>query len=439
MSPPVVQPQIRDLNHHHPLAQTIDRFSSLPDLVLDKVFQILYIEHQSPSRPLSKKLEKYFYQYSYRALYVSSYKQLTKLCARGTTKMLEQTWQLTVDVPFLDKESNRPLREGPDAGWPRDEVFIEFLLKFGQETDQVTIIGSSRLAQLMLSPSVTSEAFPGLRILSLSSTFSDLEDPFHPAHYAPLVYCPTLATLVLNIRRSPDSIKPSSKPFPEHYFSTFSPNSFTLKGPLGASPFCSNLIARFDRLQLLSLDDTSDSSLILPTLLAQVVKPEQASSIGIGCINIEDLVAVEVVTALARFTKLIQLRFRNGFYGDSSEFGSALGRLELRSIAFGDEAKVDGKLIWTLLSGSKRMKSLKVVILDEVHFKEEVEAKDQGEREEYNRRMWGMLDFAERKDVILTGKTIDEFYEKMGWAARRPFTTSQVTLEAFERMSMADL
>jgi len=319
-----------------------------------------------PSRPLSKKLEKYFYRYFYRCLDVSSYKQLTKLCARATKKMLEHNWQLTVDIPFLDQDSKRPLREGPDAGWPREEVFLDFLLKFGPETNQVTIKGSSRLAQLMLSPSVTSEALPGLKILSLSSSFSDFEDPFHPAHYAPLVYCPTLATLVLDVRRSPDSIVSSSKPFPEHYFSTLTPNSLTFKGPLGSSPFCSNLVARFDRLQLLSLDDTSDSSLVLPSLLAQLVHPEKVSSIGLGCMSIEDSIATQVATELARFTQLIQLRFRNGFYGDSNEFYSALGRLKLRSIAFGENVKLEWKLLSTLISGSKRMKSLKVVILDDV-------------------------------------------------------------------------
>jgi len=149
--------------------------------------------------------------------------------------------------------------------------------------------------------------------------------------------------------------------------------------------------------------------------------------------SIDGLIATQVATELARFTELIQLRFRNGFYGDSNEFYSALGRLKLRSIAFGENVKVEWKLLSTLMSGSKRMKSLKVVILDDVRFmakEDDSIAKDSNEQTDHNGKIQRMLDLARRVDVVVTGKRIDQFYDDNARQAGRALTVEQSMLEA---------
>ncbi|GAA6004817.1 hypothetical protein JCM11491_002243 [Sporobolomyces phaffii] len=374
-----------------------DMLSIMPNAILDHIFTFVHLDQLEPAPlPLSRRLSEFFYRHFYRHVRVTSYRQLTKLCAKATTRMLRSTSRLTIDIPFADEH-----KESPDVGWPKDELVADFLTKFGPETDQVTVSGSSRLAQVVMSPRVTSQAFPNLDELVLKSTFTSFEDPFHCAHHAPLIYYTRLKEYDLHVCRSHESVVPSPKPFPSDLMSTLSPVFFTLRGPLGASQFCTHLIARFPELRRLALYDTSTPSTTWPQLVDAVVTPAGLTSLGIGCDQVREGDVVGVVKSLSRFPGLNRVKFRGAFPSPSVQFYSALAGLDLQAIGFSQGALVSLQHLSNLFIATE---TLDLVSIDDVKW-------TTVDGTPHIRRL---IESGAMHDFFVVGQAVDEYYENSG-------------------------
>ncbi|GAA5962529.1 hypothetical protein JCM3765_003719 [Sporobolomyces pararoseus] len=407
-----------------------DHLSRLPEKVLDLIFELVYTGGNSRPLPLSKSLSKYFYRHFYRTIRITSYKELTRLCARATQKNLKQTRKFTIDIPLVSEK-----KETPDPGHPKEEVFASFLNKLGANAAHVSVSGSSRLAQVVASGLVASEALPQLKTLELSSTFADLDDPWHPAYYAPLLYYPRLSIFALNILRSPGSIKPSSKPFPVNFLSTLPPKSVTLQGPLGASPFSRNLITRFSRLVELSIYDTCTPSTGLAPLIESIVQPEALNTLSIGCDEIDQALAIAIIKSLDRFPELNRLRLLKGFSFGSQEFYQALEGLDLRAFTFSQNAIISSTLLRGLFADDE---AHKVLVLDEVRWVDEegkVISDADREREEIGR----VLQMCRDLGVFVTGTTAKQYLKGLEKTPVGEMSVGQMASMLVEQLTLKEL
>jgi hypothetical protein len=339
------------------------------------------------------------------------------------------TTKLTIDLPLAGDE-----KESPDSGWPKEETFAGLLFKFSSELTNVVVSGSSRLATIVTAPLVASEAFLGLRTLALTSTFSNLQDPFHPLHYASLLYHLHLSTFTLNVLRSSESIKPYGKPFPRDYTSTFTPKALTLKGPIGVSPSCRDLVARFPRLVQLSLFDTSSdpSTGILQTLVA-IVDKEELDTLSIGCDRIDEAATIRIIESLDRFHQLYRLKLSANFSFVSKNFYRALKGLDLLSVSFSEGAIVSSKRLRGLFQNCGGSAAL---VLDEVRWIDEegITLDDAGSRED---EVSKVVKMARKEGVCVYGLAIDEYY---AWSGEKlNLTMQQLSSLLVEQLSLREV
>jgi hypothetical protein len=234
----------------------------------------------------------------------------------------------------------------------------------------LSIGGTSRLASLVLSPEVSASSFPNMTELSLTSSFSSFQDPFHPVFYRNLGNYTSLGDFFLFVLRNHKNIRLSKKALPEDYPFADNISGVSLKGPLSSSPdSVKRLLSSFGCLAMVTLVDFSRSSQLYD-LLGGLEFPQHIRYLSISKPRWKALPPTgSIFEAISKFTSLVLLGIGGSCSCLSPEFYSTLRILPVKKLAFEMETDVNLKELDKLITGSKKHRSLETIYFDNVQGK----------------------------------------------------------------------
>ncbi|GAA5974755.1 hypothetical protein JCM5350_001278 [Sporobolomyces pararoseus] len=206
---PAAEPATDEFSHLS-THQNIDYLSRLPPELIQNIFNEIEGRDRALIAPVSKKFIPFQQLRLYRTVSLKSYDQLDKFCntAKISPAAIEHVVEFKIDVKLKsekEEDSNSSLDE--EERGEEDDPFLptsEEVKVLLRALDNVTILdvrGSSRLAQLVLTPEVSVSSFPKLITLRILSALSHCDDPFHPAFYSNLQNYTTLQDLFLTVYR----------------------------------------------------------------------------------------------------------------------------------------------------------------------------------------------------------------------------------------------
>ncbi|GAA5821994.1 hypothetical protein JCM11251_004815 [Rhodosporidiobolus azoricus] len=328
----------------NPLPNRPDYLSHLPAELLSKIFHLAHSSGGATSiAPLSKALLPFLHEVLYASVEIDTYSQLRNFC-QTIRKVEERGEQVrTLDVKFGYRWKPMPflVDEGEDPLNPSNDELLHLFRRL-KSLRTLMLNGSTRIALLVLSPQVAGGCLPQLDELFLKSSFAGIDDPYHISLYNDLAFYRNLRLFSLVIERSASSIKPSSKPSHNPYFSFPPLDRLRLNGPTAASPGAPGLLASFGIVHHLEvLDDSCTSSSLLP-LLNAFGNSDEAYALSLR--SYEAPYDPILTTSLLRFTQL--------------------DRLEL-----GGTSRISALQIEALVSGPKKHNALKCLTFDQTNAK----------------------------------------------------------------------
>ncbi|GAA5895482.1 uncharacterized protein JCM6883_001521 [Sporobolomyces salmoneus] len=314
-------------------SKNIDYLSELPPELLEDIFD--QVQHSPPRLlgPLSQSLLPFQQKPLFRILHLDSYRDLEILCdyVKIRPQVAEYTRTLNLHIPS-SPVGGRFDSEAKDPHSPSDQRIKELFASLVEIT-RLVIIGTDRVARLVLDPDVAATCFPNLRDLILFASFSSLNDPFHPASYLTLQYYNELRTFDLNVERSSESIEPTSKDRLQPVPIRTRVDEITLRGPLSATP--------------------------TPEIIRCLALEHKA---GNGPLS-----QGSFIEKLKNFPNLSELELGGTVSTVSPSLYTSLRSLPLlRRLTFSESANVSLEELGKVISGPGKLKSLKSIVFDNV-------------------------------------------------------------------------
>jgi len=306
---------------------------------------------------------------------LKSYKQLISFANNVSPSTLEFVESLSIVLggfkSGLDGSLNFFLEESPTEepkmpAWLKDSTIIK-LFKNLPSVETLAIAGSSRLARLVLHPSVASTCFPELCELRLRSSFEGLSDPYHPAHLSSLDFYTDLIIFEYAVYRKASTIRPSSKPVPHVIAGHGAFLDLSIRGPLSASlDFVRILCTLLQSVHTLILDDSSPDPQI--TDLLRNPNPDRVQHLILSALNADDPTSFKfpLLPCLLGFKKLEHLTLFGALLPPTMPSYRRLKELPLESIQFGRGSHLSTKGLINLLTGPLKITTLKTLVLDNV-------------------------------------------------------------------------
>ncbi|GAA5974803.1 hypothetical protein JCM5350_001301 [Sporobolomyces pararoseus] len=307
--------------------KNVDLLSRLPSELIQEIFDRFEARDRALVAPISKRFVPVQQLRLYRNVSLNSYDQLDKFCktAKIHPGLMNNVVKLKVNIeptPVKDDDDtdSNPFIEEEDPLVPLSNEVILLFSTLDKATS-VMIIGSSRIATLILSPEVSIRYLPKLVDLDLGSTLSYFEDPFHPAFYGPL-------------SSSASSVKA--------------------------------LLTSFGFLSSIDLRDSSPSSQLYD-LLDALDAPEHVDFLWLTRYSFHGPPSQgSILSSLTMFKSLDCLLLGGTCAPLSPEFYSSLRLLPLRTLSFEFEADVNLDELTKLISGPQKHDSLEKVSFDNV-------------------------------------------------------------------------
>jgi len=340
------------------------RLSSLPNEILDDIFDLAHTELEPLTGPLSKRLLPFFQRSFYRKVRLSSYGQLDRLCQTSQTRpvLTSLIWVLRIEIPKERYSNELDLRR------PTNDAIHDLLSRL-VTLRYLRITGSSRVACLLLSPpSQTIYPFCStLLYLELSSSFDPHRNPYQVLLHSTLHQYRSLESMHLNVDRSeatidsgPDDI--GSTDIPRQLSSSI--GSFTLSGPLAESRCAETILGSVPAPFQIRIVHAEPSFPPFRELLSRVQQPRLVNNLHILASD-SDRLGSHVFSPLRLFTQLrsIELSVRTTF----EDVFLALSGAPLELIHLYWDCDVAITALMKLVTGSTKIKTLKEVVLDVVH------------------------------------------------------------------------
>ncbi|GAA5833376.1 hypothetical protein JCM5353_008433 [Sporobolomyces roseus] len=343
-----------------------DHISRLPPELLDDIFHHAHDSYQPLTTPLSKTLLPFQRRQLFRSIKVTSYKSFENLCrtARNDSRIPSLVRYFKIEFDF--DGSTSPVQEAEDPISPSNSV-VEHFLRRSSNVQLVRISGSTRIALLLLSPSVTS-ALPKLESLDISSTLHSLPDPFDPSTYAGLQSCTRLNLMTLTLYRSSASIVHSAQTqFDSTSFGTRI-KQITLIGPISSgAPSLRQFFSSFNSLSILSLYDTSDNSSLIHDLLEALPAPHKLDVLALGLRCQRGFATGGGFSkSFKTLTRLEALSISSDFSPFTPDLYSNLRALPIDLLSFASTAQVSISQLTALISGPTKHPTLKSIGLNQI-------------------------------------------------------------------------
>ncbi|GAA5975871.1 hypothetical protein JCM5350_000762 [Sporobolomyces pararoseus] len=356
-----------------------DHLSTLPPELLDDIFDLAH-SPESPLRfPLSRSLLPFWRARQFKEVKVKNYRHLGTLARDCSAATLALVRSFTFEVrPFkvgmLEGvnlvDDNKPLEEPVDrSSGLQDSILKRFFSRL-TSLEELHIAGSSRLARLVLSPSVAVSSFPHLQALTIRSSFDYLADPFHPAHLSSIAFYTNFRILTICVERKASSVKPAKKAKPTLTLPYEVIPSFQLRGPLSVGDSVERLLHSFIAQNSLALDDSTPISEI-PQRCEKFPFPlsNDLRALVISCQAIKGNPSstTSFLSCLPKFPNLSCLGLSGSFSPIPQSFYETLQTLPLTHIEIGRNVAVSTAGLKTLVSGSTKIKSLEHLSLNNVY------------------------------------------------------------------------
>uniref|UniRef100_A0A0K3CQ09 BY PROTMAP: gi/342318918/gb/EGU10874.1/ Cell wall surface anchored protein [Rhodotorula glutinis ATCC 204091] n=1 Tax=Rhodotorula toruloides TaxID=5286 RepID=A0A0K3CQ09_RHOTO len=370
----------------------------------------------------------------------------------------EATFGKTTITTYLDLT----YKDVKDVGLPTKKDLGKL---FGRvpRTTTLSIVGSTRIAKMVLSPPALGAFFPSLNSLAIEDPFDEWSNPFAPTHFAALRNYPLLHYLGLDVSRRRESLG-------RHRGGDLPPWRpcrwwLCLRGPLLDNPAAHDLIRWMDRLEGLSLFDVSWTRPIesLKDLLDSVSQPigvQQLSLARIGAVvangrlqYLED----DVSSVLPSFTGLTaRLEFFTGaFHRDCLPV--ICGMQHLQKLIFHPSTCDSTHDLKGLVSGLAKSSNLRKIVLNQVVdasllplwdvWREKGISRYHGWTDDFTLEgLADLLEIADEKGVKFEGLAVDLVREELA-RRRKAADTSKASRQggalltplAFSSLELADL
>ena len=281
-------------------------------------------------------------------------------------KSIDMDRSLVMDLDAEDGEFDPMVRiEERDWGLIDTAVLVKAFRRL-TELEELSITGWTRLILLVLSSSVAACSLPSLKSLKLESTFDDIDDPFHPAHYANLQCYPQLNRLEVSIVRDSDSIESFQTSIVSPYFSLVSLRSLHVHGPITSSNHRSSLLRCFPRLEELDLDDETGSASLL-RLVTSLPDPSRLETLSIKfCKYAPGRMPPASPIAFNLFPSLRNLTIIGLVNLESPSFCEDLRMLPLQRIDLGYGTGLSALGLRELLNEQAQQRCLETLVLDNI-------------------------------------------------------------------------
>ncbi|BGP74053.1 hypothetical protein NBRC10513v2_007475 [Rhodotorula toruloides] len=348
--------------HDHSLPMT-DYLTKLPTELFLDICQRVQDAKQGPYLgAISKAFLPFAREATFGKTTITTYERLQELCSLALDSS-----GIVDHVRYLDLT----YKDVKDVGLPTKKDLGKL---FGRvpRTTTLSIVGSTRIAKMVLSPPALGAFFPSLNSLAIEDPFDEWSNPFAPTHFAALRNYPLLHYLGLDVSRRRESLG-------RHRGGDLPPWRpcrwwLCLRGPLLDNPAAHDLIRWMDRLEGLSLFDVSWTRPIesLKDLLDSVSQPigvQQLSLARIGAVvangrlqYLED----DVSSVLPSFTGLTaRLEFFTGaFHRDCLPV--ICGMQHLQKLIFHPSTCDSTHDLKGLVSGLAKSSNLRKIVLNQV-------------------------------------------------------------------------
>jgi len=361
-----------------PSPKNPDRFSSLPPELLDIIFD----EAHSPDSPLLSPISSYLTPFwrsrRYREVRLKSYEQFASFANNVSPSTLKIVRSLAIVIapftPFVDSlnsfQESQPIEEEKDPQRTKNSTVIKLFRNLSSIT-RLAIIGSSRLARLVLHPSVATTCFPNLSELRFRSSFDGLADPLHPSHLMSLQFYENVHILEYGVYRKASSIRPSEKPMPESLAGVGTFLYLKISGPLSASLTSSSVLLILLRsVDKLVLDDTAPVSQL--SGLVPMIHPELVQNLVLSAWNATnpETFSVPLLPPLLKFKSLKHLGLFGPLLPPTLTTYSRLHLLPLVSLQFGQGSNLSSDGIFSLISGPYKINTLKTLVIDDIEVRQ---------------------------------------------------------------------
>ncbi|GAA5974718.1 hypothetical protein JCM5350_001262 [Sporobolomyces pararoseus] len=363
--------------------KNVDLLSRLPPELIQNIFNEIEGRDKALTAPISKRLVHFQQLRLYRTVSLTSYTQLDKLCNTAQTNqcLLKSVQELKVDIGFeFDTQTtvgSNQVTEVQDPLIPSSQQIAKLFNKL-ERVESLDLLGSFRLASLLLSPDVSTSSLPNLSTLRLTSTFSDLDDPFHPSYYSNLTNYSALSKFFLRIFRDSLTIRPSTEPLPD--LSPFRKPFLviSLGGPISSSHASAKcLLGSIGKPVMLELTDSSPSSRMYD-LFDSFDCPEKVQYLALRQYRLQRSSTQEsnLLKALSTFTSLDRLVLGESCAPLYSPFYSVLRSLPLKGLVFDSEADINLVELTKLISGRQKHLSLAEISFQNVRGKRGTKIED---------------------------------------------------------------
>ena len=358
-----------------PSPKNPDRFSSLPPELLDTIFDQAHSPDSPLRGPISSSLLPFWRQRHFKEVKIKSYKAFFSFAHNVSASTLKFVDSLIVVVaPFVMSHRTslnmildyNLLREQKDPIWLKDSTIIK-LFKNLPSVTSIAVAGSSRLAELLLSPSVASSYLPRLIELRLRSSFESFADPFHPSHLDSLKFYLDLNYLEYAVYRSASSIRPVSKPIPLLADPLGLFRFLSVRGPLSASlTSARRMLLGLVSIETLIVEDSAPGSRM--TDLFRFCHPDLVERLILAGLfaNGPTTFTFPLLPSLLKFKKVEELSIYGSLLPPTLASYRQLHKLPLIDLRFerGSQLSTDGLL--SLISGPTKVETLRYLVLNNV-------------------------------------------------------------------------
>jgi len=251
-----------------------------------------------------------------------------------------------------------------------EEEDVGTLFKRLEQVTSVTLNGSSTLASAILSHEVATSSLQHVSSLTLTSTFSGFDDPFHPSHYQHLEHLPALRELNLQVYDRGRDNTVGGESLPQANLSLPTIRELALVGPLTLyETSVKSLLSSLDSLTMITLEDDSPTS-HLYELAAALSKPQSLRILTLHRYTFHGPAPQgSILNVLSAFPRIVSLIVGGSCAPLSPTFYDFLRSLPLKIITFEATADVNLDELTKLITGPLKHKSLKSIYFENVEGK----------------------------------------------------------------------
>ncbi|GAA5971937.1 hypothetical protein JCM11641_001577 [Rhodosporidiobolus odoratus] len=365
---------------------TVDRLSSLPPELLERIFHLVYVTDADNLSPLNRTLAPFHYNFTYSHRMFTCYNCMRRFmnCILDNPHLgkLVKTVIVSVDVEEDDEEeddeeeaeasggrshSSKEAKTAPPV--KRLTKFFKKLLKL----KTLILVDAEDLVALALKPAFASRCLPSLEELRISTSLEQHNRPFNPVHFTALPLYPSLTRVKLGLNRPYASIlaaKGSSRRVAARTLSRVEELALIASHlePEGVGAIlsgCNSLIS-------LALVD-KDGHVDLLQLIAKLPSPSLLQSLSLQSLAFLDEeeqqvphVLQDVAPLLRSLLSLKHLTLLGPFATSSTTFLPAVEDLPLRTLHLGADSSIFPEQIFALLHPRTRHSFLTTLTLDNI-------------------------------------------------------------------------